>query len=543
MKKILTHTEFFERSTRLLLKNFNLPQCLELLREYLAETVSVKNIRLLAYPIRSNGDIKVLIIRSEQEESSTFLGNVQNHQKRLIQALESCKVKGELIVDQTHPVAQWYAEMVDSERKVPTLPWYVLGLWDEDRFLGECRFTCSKEDIFTPEECELIETLRPVLCIALNNYQQYLELQEARTELLRENKRLKQAISSDEAPELRGILGGLRHVAERINMIAAHDVSVLITGETGTGKELVARRIHNLSYRCSSPFIALNCGAIPSTLIDSELFGHVKGAFTGALQNHKGYFERAHGGTLFLDEVGELPADAQVRLLRVLQEGEIVPVGSTTPVKINTRIIAATNRNLYDMMRNGTFREDLFYRLRVAHIFLPPLRQRKEDLPDLVYYILKSLARKYELPVPELAEGEWEKLRRYDWPGNVRELQNVLLEALISTPHGMPLKVNFFQSGRRGQEEQADAFVPGGESAVMMPVAGGSFRAGVPVVEEEGCLNSDAMMAAYYKKVLDMCHGRIKGEFGAAAKLGVHPSTLRFRLKKLGILEPRNRKK
>lgn len=144
MKQTLTHTEFFERSTRLLLKNFNLPQCLDLLREYLSTVVSVKNIRLLAYPLRINEEIKVLIIRSEQEESSTFLGKVQNHQKKLSQVLESCKQKGELIVDNSHPVAQWYAAMIDSERKVPTLPWYVLGLWDEDRFLGECRFTCSK---------------------------------------------------------------------------------------------------------------------------------------------------------------------------------------------------------------------------------------------------------------------------------------------------------------------------------------------------------------------------------------------------------------
>jgi len=218
---------------------------------------------------------------------------------------------------------------------------------------------------------------------------------------------------------------------EKVNRVAKTDASVLITGETGTGKELIARAIHSASRRHDKPLIKLNCAALPSGLVESELFGHEKGAFSGAISRRVGRFELAHGGTIFLDEIGEVPIDVQVKLLRVLQEREFERVGGAEPIKVDVRVIAATNRDLVKLIRAGKFREDLFYRLNVFPIALPPLRDREGDVPLLVHFLVPRFAARVGVRIESVGKATLERLNRYSWPGNFRELENVLERAVI----------------------------------------------------------------------------------------------------------------
>jgi two-component system NtrC family response regulator len=251
-------------------------------------------------------------------------------------------------------------------------------------------------------------------------------------QLLDENRYLRDF--ADTAFRFENIVGAskkMRDVFDVALQVARRDSTVLLTGESGTGKELLAKAIHQNSLRTSKPFITVNCGAIPENLIESELFGHRKGSFTGALADRIGKFEAANQGTVFLDEIGELPVNLQVRLLRVIQEREIDKIGHPKPIPVNVRIIAATNRDLRTLIEDGQFREDLFYRLSVVTIELPPLRERREDVPPLIQHFLKKHCERYKLPLPSLTDEALELLTRYDWPGNVRELENVIEHAVV----------------------------------------------------------------------------------------------------------------
>ncbi|ACO04020.1 MAG TPA: sigma-54-dependent Fis family transcriptional regulator [Persephonella sp.] len=249
------------------------------------------------------------------------------------------------------------------------------------------------------------------------------------SDLKKELNELKSLLSTDiiaESPQMKQVL-------ETAKKIAPFDTTVLITGESGTGKEMIANFIHKNSLRKERPFIAINCGAIPSELLESELFGYKKGAFTGANTDKKGLIEEAEGGTLFLDEIGELPLDLQVKLLRVLQENEIKPIGSNRPKKIDVRFIAATNRDLKKMVEEGKFREDLYYRINVIPIHIPPLRERKEDIIPLAQYFINKFCSRYGIPKKRLSEKAREKLLNYDYKGNVRELENIIERAVLTT--------------------------------------------------------------------------------------------------------------
>lgn len=228
-----------------------------------------------------------------------------------------------------------------------------------------------------------------------------------------------------------GKSGVMASFLQTVVKVAQYDTTVLITGESGTGKELVARGIHHKSGRAGKPFLAVNCGGMPSSLLESELFGYVKGAFTGAEKDRKGIFQEAHGGTLFLDEIGELPPDAQVKLLRVLQEREVRPVGGARTVPVDVRVLAATARDLQEEVRGGAFREDLFFRLNVIPLHVPPLRERKDDIPLLCVHLLAKIGKKFGKPVPELSPAALALLLRHQWPGNVRELENALERAVV----------------------------------------------------------------------------------------------------------------
>jgi PAS domain S-box-containing protein len=311
--------------------------------------------------------------------------------------------------------------------------------------------------------------------------------------------------------EIVGRSPGLMSVLQRVSKVAATDSTVLVTGETGTGKELIARAVHSASPRNGKSFIKLNCAVLPTGLVESELFGHEKGAFTGAVARKPGRFELADGGTLFLDEVGELSPDAQAKLLRVLQEREFERVGGTTAVSVDVRVIAATNRDLARMVKDGKFREDLFYRLNVFPVHLPPLRDRPDDIPLLVRFLMGKFSARIGKRMTGVAAGTMELLVGYPWPGNVRELENVIERAVILAD---------------GPELEIDPEV----LAVPVVIPPASFEPGgksLLTVERE-----------HIMAVLRQTNWVIEGPSGAAKVLAIHPNTLRSRLKKLGISRP-----
>ena len=299
----------------------------------------------------------------------------------------------------------------------------------------------------------------------------------------------------------------LQRVRELIAQVASTDSTVLIQGETGTGKELVARAIHESGKRRERPLIKLNCAAMARELVESELFGHEKGAFTGAVQQRRGRFELADGGTLFLDEVGELPQEAQAKLLRVLQEGEFERVGGMRSLRADVRVIAATNRDLHAEVSANRFRADLFYRVNVFPIVLPPLRERREDVPALVQHFAAKTARKLGRTLNGIAPSFIDRACAHDWPGNIRELENLVERALITSGGGMLNGSEFFSR-------------PPQSTAVIGPTHAGTL---------------EEMERAHIQQVLEETRWKIEGENGAASILGLNPSTLRGRMRKLGI--------
>ena len=330
----------------------------------------------------------------------------------------------------------------------------------------------------------------------------------------------------DAAPALVGFGDGLAQVLERVGLVAAGTTSVLVTGETGTGKELVARAIHERSPRRERLLVKVNCAAISSGLVESELFGHEKGAFTGALARRKGRFELAHGGTLFLDEVGELPPDLQGKLLRVLQEREFERVGGSETVRVDVRVVAATNRDLAAMVAQGKFREDLFYRLNVFPIALPPLRERAGDILVLVHAFLRRFSRQAGKRVTGLAPEAARLLETYRWPGNVRELQNVVERAVILSPG--PLVGLAALPDLGAEVARGPAFEPG-----PALVTGEPPRALVRLPRAVDEVERD-----HVARTLAETDWIIEGERGAARRLGLHPNTLRSRLKRWGLRRP-----
>jgi PAS domain S-box-containing protein len=312
--------------------------------------------------------------------------------------------------------------------------------------------------------------------------------------------------------EIIGTSPKLTAVLDNVRRVAPTDAAVLITGETGTGKELVARAIHFTSKRKDKPLIKVNCAALPSGLVESELFGHEKGAFTGAITKQTGRFELADGGTIFLDEIGDLPADAQAKLLRVLQEREFDRVGGKAPIKVDVRVIAATNRDLLGAVREKKFREDLFYRLNVFPIQLPPLRERTEDIPLLVHFMVTKFATRIGKHIESVSKQAMERLLAYPWPGNVRELENILERAVILAP-GTTLEI--------GPDILATAGLAPGTAADAMQ------RPGLGSLED--------VQRNHILTVLERTDWVIDGPNGAARILELHPNTLRSRLKKLGI--------
>jgi len=334
------------------------------------------------------------------------------------------------------------------------------------------------------------------------------EIEQLKLQLEQENVYLREEIRTGQGIEkIVGSSEGLQYVFFRIKQVAPTDATVLILGETGTGKGLVAHAIHELSTRKDKPMITVNCAALPANLIESELFGREKGAFTGAHAKQVGRFEIAHGGTIFLDEIGEMPLELQAKLLRVLQEGEFERLGSPRTIKVDARVIASTSRDLRVELRSNRFREDLFYRLNVFPVSIPPLRMRKDDIPQLVHYFVDRYARKIGKTIKTIPKKTLKALEAYSWPGNVRELEHVIERAVI-TSTGPVLRL-------------AD-----------------TFELGAVSLKEEPVSDLAAMERDHILKVLQNTRWKINGQGGAAAVLKLHPNTLRFRMKKLGIRRP-----
>jgi transcriptional regulator with GAF, ATPase, and Fis domain len=311
---------------------------------------------------------------------------------------------------------------------------------------------------------------------------------------------------------------------QQVDDVASTGATVLITGESGTGKELLAKEIHERGQRSQRPFVRVNCSAIPREMFESEFFGHVRGAFTGAVRDRPGRFQIADGGTIFLDEIGELPADLQPKLLRVLQEGEYERVGEDVTRKVDVRVIAATNQNLVEEVRARRFRRDLFYRLNVFPLELPPLRARMDDIPLLATHAIAEVSKRLRMPAPPLTQADAARLQQYDWPGNVRELQNVIERAVI------------LSKGVRLRLDIALADMPA--TAPATPTVGADSDMQEVILTDRECRERER---ANLMNALKRADGRIYGEGGAAELLGINPTTLASRLRALKVPIPKRR--
>ncbi|HYO25980.1 MAG TPA: sigma 54-interacting transcriptional regulator, partial [Lacipirellulaceae bacterium] len=388
--------------------------------------------------------------------------------------------------------------------------------------LGALLVSAGAGQRFSPLHEQMLESLREPFAVALENDRRLHEMNALREAAEADRRMLLRRLGRpNDGESIVGEAGGLAPVIKRVDLVSTADAPVLLLGETGAGKEVIARAIHTRSERRDGPFIRVNCGAIPRELIDSQLFGHEKGSFTGATESRQGWFERADGGTLFLDEIGELPLEAQVRFLRVLQDSYIERVGGRQQIHVDVRVVAATHRDLSAMVRDGRFREDLWYRIAVFPILLPPLRERLGDIPALAAHFAERAAVKFGLPTVLPTEEDVAALRSYHWPGNIRELATVIDRAAI------------LGEGRRLEIGAALGF---GTDPAAPASARSSGGAASPRQAADGELVSiDEAVRRHIVAALQRTQGRVEGRRGAAALLKINPHTLRARMRKLGV--------
>ena len=378
-----------------------------------------------------------------------------------------------------------------------------LPLIVESQYTGALVLLAYGKDRFEEKHAKLFAILREPFFTAMSNALKYERVVD-------DNRLLRHDLRKISGDTIIGADFGLKKVMQQVQQVAPTESIVLLTGETGVGKDVIANAIHLGSPRHKGSFIPVNCGAIPGQLLDSELFGHEKGAFTGALSMKRGRFERADKGTILLDEIGDMPLEAQVHLLRVIQHREIERVGGTKRIPVDIRIVVSTNKDLSKMVESGGFREDLWFRLNVFPIWVPPLRERKADIPSLLQHFIALKTKELKLPgIPTLSPGEIDYLIEYHWPGNVRELENIVERALILNPTG-PLD---FESLSLGHPKKASGLqVKSGEAD-----------------------NLDEVIVQHIRQILAKTKGKINGPDGAAALLDINPNTLRNRMKNLGI--------
>lgn len=409
---------------------------------------------------------------------------------------------------------------------------------------------------YESEHARLLSMLHDPFAIAMSNALKHQEVLKLKEMLADDNRYLYKEMLRISGDEIIGKDAGLKQVFDVVRQVSPINIPVLLLGETGVGKEVIANAIHYSSPRKNQPFIKVNCGAIPDTLIDSELFGHEKGAFTGAFYQKRGRFERAHKGTILLDEIGELPQEAQIRLLRVLQDKQIERVGGTMPIPVDVRIIAATNRDLKNMVNTNRFREDLWFRLNVLPIRIPPLRERREDIQKLVYYFIERKSIEQNIsPPPKVDSGAIDQLKAYNWPGNVRELENHVERILIQYQgQNISGPMNFEDSLlQKVETEQLDIGKQDHGTSAIEKISL-HMKEIVKIVFPQADLNRlissvdvfdnynkvplglDKLVSWHIKNTLKKTGGKINGPGGAAELLEVNPSTLRSKMRKMGLI-------
>ena len=503
--------EFFQQATLRISSTLEIQKALEDAFEFLSQHVPIETIAL-GYFDRESESIRT--IANARLEGARYVWRGEGEETQLTQYLVEL-----LLAPKEEPIVS----ILNQPSDLTDLAWLdAFPLLAEHSALsvkldlqgnevGVLLASASGLQRFSAEDAELLRSIREPVAIAMSNARRYQELLRIKDRIAEEQRALNADIKRALGTEVVGADFGLREVMEQVRQIAASSSPALLLGETGTGKEVIANAIHMASSRSQGPMISMQCGAVPDALLDSELFGHEKGAFTGALERKRGRFERADNGTLFLDEVGELSAEAQVKLLRVLQEQQLERVGGVETIKVNVRVIAATHRDLEQMVKDGTFREDLWYRLNVLPIRIPPLRLRREDVPSLVQYFVARKSREMNLPnVPRVSPDDLARLREYDWPGNVRELQNMVERALILS---------------RDSELRFPAL--SNEPKRVSTVGDFSSMQALSTLDE--------VISTHIRSVLREVGGQVAGKGGAAEILQMNPSTLRFRMRKLGI--------
>jgi len=403
----------------------------------------------------------------------------------------------------------------------------IIPLVNRDRLLGLLCPSRTTATPFLPEAVDFLSRASGQIAIAIENALAYHEISELKDKLAQEKLYLEEEIRSDSGFErILGKSAPLKHILELVDTVASSDSTVLLLGETGTGKELIARAVHDRGRRKDRTFIKLNCAAIPTGLLDSDLFGHEKGAFTGAITQKIGRLDLADQGTLFLDEVGDIPIEIQPKLLRVLQEREFERLGNTHTRKVNVRLIAATNRNLEKMVADREFRSDLFYRLNVFPIRIPSLRERKEDIPLLVSYFVQKFAKQMQKQIESVPSAVMKGLTAWEWPGNIRELENFIERAVILT-RGKALEVPLTELRKLESEMAVDAAMNKKRAARKAFSPGPDINVGAEEYERK---QREEIIRA-----LSACKGRVGGADGAAIRLGISRTTLIYRMRRLGI--------
>jgi transcriptional regulator with GAF, ATPase, and Fis domain len=509
--------DFFHQGTRKICGSLDIQTVLNRCMEFLKTFIPLDSIGMTIY------DSEAHTLSEVATTKSSGIGLIKSPvvlPKRARQFIEKQTGKSVIIINhpEKHVVHQYVWEAMGRK----ALSALVLRIEIENEGLGVATFLVRGFDQYTSEHARLIGLLHNPFAMALANTLKHQEVLRLKDRLVDDNQYLNNQLHHISGDKIIGSNFGLKSVMEMVRQIAPLKSQVLLLGETGVGKEVIANAIHYSSPRANGPFIKVNCGAIPENLIDSELFGHEKGAFTGALNRKRGRFERANKGTLFLDEIGELPLQAQVRLLRVLQNNEIERVGGTQPIPIDIRIITATHRNLQEMINKGKFREDLWFRLNVFPITIPPLRHRKSDIPALTQYFVEKKTREMNFhKQPALAPMAVERLQSYNWPGNVRELENLIertiIRGLTTTPK-RPLQFEDLLTSVNSSNEQAN------------------------FLSSSNFLSLNKTIEVHIQKALEIAGGKVEGKNGAAELLSVNPSTLRNKMKKMGISYGRKNK-
>jgi transcriptional regulator with GAF, ATPase, and Fis domain len=503
--------EFFREATIRICGNLEIEQALFSTLKFIRYSVPI-DIMFLEYYDESMEAMRTLAkATSHSGEIVDIVVRVSDKAKK--QAKQKYGSKNDKVILYNKPDEELLSKELLHFHQIKASSLLVIVLESGKQRIGTVVMILTEKEKLNQTQIEYLSLLKEPFAIALSNHKKHREVTRLKELLADDNKYLHQQLRRISGEEIIGANYGLKEVMQKVSQVANLDSPVLLFGETGVGKDVIANAIHYSSTRSNKPFITVNCGAIPESLIDSELFGHEKGAFTGAISQKRGRFERADKGTIFLDEIGELPLQAQVRFLRVLQSKEFERVGGTETIKPDIRIIAATNRNLEQRVSEQKFRKDLWFRLNVFPIYIPSLRTRKNDIPELIQYFIEIKSIELKLPkIPTISNNAIELLTSYSWPGNVRELQNVVERELILNPSG-PLEFSNFKLQQNSTE----------------------YEYSNSNYSEPGDTELDTIISRHIEKILNHSHGRIHGKGGAAELLGINASTLRNRMNKLGI--------